>query len=81
MSDYENGYAEGLAEGRRNTAREMAKAALKVENRLRRKIDKLQQTVDYLKTCVSCADFNCQKRCCILQDGACANFNKWRMPE
>ena len=77
MTDYEKGYKDG----QRGTAREMAKAALKVENRLRRKIDELQQTVDYLKTCVSCAEFNCQKRKCNLLNGTCINFNKWRMPE
>ena len=77
MSDYEKGYAEG----QRNTARNMAKASLKVENQLRRKIEKLQATVDYLKSCVSCAEFNCQKKHCILQEGTCVNFNKWRKPE
>lgn len=54
QSEYDRGYAEG----QRNTARNMAKAALKVENQLRRKIEKLQATVDYLKSCVSCAEFN-----------------------
>ena len=77
MTEYDRGYAEG----QRNTARNMAKAALKVEKRLRHEIEKLQQKVDYLKSCASCADFNHQKRHCILQNGTCINFNKWRMPE
>lgn len=76
-SDYDRGYEDG----RKNTAREMAKAALKVEKKLRLQIGLLQRTVDYLKTCVSCADFNCQTKKCILQDGTCINFNKWRKPE
>lgn len=77
MNEYERGYEEG----RRNTAREMAKSALKVEKRLRNEIAKLQQIVDYLKSCASCAEFNHLNKHCILQKGTCVNFNKWRMPE
>ena len=77
MTEYNRGYAEG----QRNTARNMAKAALKVEKQLRMKIEKLEVTIEYLRTCVSCADYDCQRKRCILQNGTCKNLNKWRMPE
>lgn len=77
MTEYNRGYAEG----QRNTARNMAKAALKVEKQLRMKIEKLEATIEYLRSCVSCADYDCQRKRCILQNGICKNLNKWRMPE
>lgn len=77
MTEYQKGYAEG----QRNTARNMAKAALKIEKQLRLKIGELQRTIDYLKSCISCAEFNCQKRQCTLSNGDCINLNKWRKPE
>ena len=77
MTEYNRGYAEG----QRNTARNMAKAALKVEKQLRLKIEKLEATIEYLRTCVSCSNYDCQKKRCILQNGTCKNLNKWRMPE
>ena len=74
-------YERGFADGQKKTAVQMAQSALKVEKKLRKKIEKLQNTIDYLKTCVSCVDYDCQRKRCILKDEVCKNFNKWRMPE
>lgn len=73
MSEYERGYADGC--------KKTAKAAFRVSTELRDKIAKLENIIDYLKTCVSCAEFNCQKKRCNLNNGTCFNLNKWRMPE
>lgn len=77
LSEYDRGYADG----QKNTVRKMSKAAFRVNNELRDRIGKLENIIDYLKSCVSCAEFNCQKKRCELQNGTCVNFNKWRMPE
>ena len=77
LSEYDRGYKDG----ERNTVRKMSKAAFRVNNELRDKICRMQNTIDYLKSCVSCAEFNCQKKRCELQNGTCLNLNKWRMPE
>ena len=81
MDEYDRGYKDGFAEGQKKTVSKMSKAAFRVSTKLRDKIGRLENIIDYLKTCVSCAEFNCQKKRCNLQSGSCVNLNKWRMPE
>lgn len=81
MDEYQKGYKEGYAAGQKNTARKMASAAFKIETQLRDTIGMLQNTIDYLKTCVSCAEYDCQRKRCLLKREKCKNLNHWRMPE